>query len=323
MYRDRQSGSAASAETLSTDENSQGFDRDPQETGGFLIAEENPVTHIHGEVKIPGVDMPVEYKGSMPAQPTSRLLNLVVPGFGGIKGSYDRFADSMAANEGIFTVRFEPARSSSKRSDPQQVHADTIAAITQDLPNNEELAAAPNGLNIDFSSFTADLHSMGGIAGTKHALKYPEEMQALVYLNSVGLGKCTIPAEYLINLLPCAAREMLPAFVNGDFRDFRDIKTAMRIGRHLFSNVGHTVGEIITCHTAVLSEDIEKLGKLGVKRAVICGAKDNLVPANPSVEAVGDLVDHCEVVPELDHFGPQKQPAMTAALIGGIIRKYS
>lgn len=296
---------------------------DPQENGGLLFSDENQITHISGSVSVPGAEKPVEYSGSMPDQLHSRLTNIVVPGFGGVGGSYVRFADAMAAQEGVFTISFTPARSSQKLSDPQRVHSDTIAAITQNLPNNNELDNTQNGTDIDFSQVTTVLHSMGGIPGTRYALKNPGEVANAVYMNSVGLERSRLPGRYLMRIGPCAATEMLPAFINGDFKDFRNITTAWRMGKHLLGNMGQTGGEIITCHTSNLLENIVELGKLGVKRAMFYGGKDHLVPAEPSVKLAGHLVDYCLVAPELDHFGPQKKPEITAGYIGNILRELS
>lgn len=323
MYRDRHGGSAASAEKLPKGKNSQGFDLDPQETGGLLIPEDNPVTHIHGEVKVPGIDTPVKYTGSMPAQLRFKQANLDSPGFSGIEQFYIEHADAKAANHGIFTITFSHARSALKSTNPQQVHADTIGAIVQDLPNNEELSDAPNFETLDFGEFTASPHSMSSIPVTIYALAHPDELGTIIYLNPVGFETDGRVAKYVGRIGPCALQEILPGFVKNEFKGHRNLMTAMKVGKHLFGNVIHTAGEIITCHTADLREDVVMLGELGVKRAILLGEKDGLVPAQPSFEGAGHLVDHCKIIEGIDHFGPQKQPSEIAALEGAILHQFS
>lgn len=290
----------------------------PQETGEFSYTEDQAeITHIRGEVTIPGVDKPIEYVGSMPDNLSTDVLNLVVPGFGGIKRSYKSFADIMAAQEEIFTVSFAPARSGPSILDPQLVHEDTIKAITQGIASNKEL----EGSGIDFGHFTASLHSMGAIAGTRHAKSYPSEVASMIYVNPVGFEPSGAYAKYIRRIGPCAVKEIIPGFLKREFKDHQNLMTGINMGKHLLGNVIQTGGEIYSCHTADLRRDVTRLRAMGLGLGVILGGKDGLVSSEASASEVKYLVDHCEIVPELDHFGPQKQPDKVATYVGSMIRQ--
>jgi len=320
MFRG-ESGGSASHEVLSHAVNQEAFDQDPQETECFLVPESQEVITFEGQVKIPSTDCGVNYSGTMPMELSDTHMNIVVPGFGGIKKAYQSFERHMASDEGLFTISYVPARSSSNKLDPQQVHEDTIGAITQDIADSGVLDDLPNGTVVDLSEFSATLHSMGAIAGTRYALNKPDELVKLGYLNPVGFEENGPFAKYLKRIGPCAAIEILPGFVKGDFVDHRSLTAGLKMGKHLLGNVVHTVGEVVTCHTSDLRRDVLRLDKMGVSSGIILGGKDRLVPAKASFKGASHLVDHCEIIEDLDHFGPQKRPRETAKIIAAMLAK--
>lgn len=322
MYSGESGGSAASIESLPNTGNPETFDQDPQKSGGFLVDENQGIVSFERKVQVPGTSKPVEYSGSMPIEELkSRFIHLAVPGFGGIKGSYKRFQRSMAAQEKMFTLSFASARSSSNKLDPQQVHEDTIGAIAQDVADSGILENLPNGNIINLSELNGILHSMAAEAGTRRALNYPSEIRNLIYANPIGLEENGEFARYLRRIGPCALTEILPGFVKGEFKDHRSLLTGFSMGKHLFGNIVHTAGEIVTCHTSDLRRDVLRLGRMGVGTAVILGGRDRLVPAQASFDGAAHHVDHCEIIEELDHFGPQKQPGLTAHHAGRMLAK--
>lgn len=319
MYSGQPGGSAASIESLPNTGTYEAFDQDPQKSEGFLIDENQGIVSFERKVQVPGTSKPVEYSGSMPFDLGSEFMSLVVPGFGGIKGSYKRFQRSMAGKEKIFTLSFAPARSSSNKLDPQQVHEDTIGAIAQDVADSGILEDLPNGNIINLSEFNGILHSMAAEAGTRRALNYPSEIRNLILKNPIGLEENGEFAKYLRRIGPCALTEILPGLMKGEFKDHRSLIAGFNMGKHLFGNVVHTAGEIVTCHTSDLRRDVSRLGAMGVGTAVILGGRDRLVPAQASFDGASHLVDHCEIVDELDHFGPQKQPGLAAHHAGRML----
>lgn len=322
VYSGQPSGSAASIESLPNAGTHEAFDRDPQKSEGFLIDENQGIVSFERKVQVPGTSKPVEYSGSMPIEELeSRLIHLAVPGFGGIKGSYKSLQRSMAGQEKKFTLSFAPARSSSNKLDPQQVHEDTIGAIAQDVADSGILEDLPNGNIINLSELNGILHSMAAEAGTRRALNYPSEIRNLLFVNPIGLEDSREFARYLRRIGPCALTEILPGFVKGEFKDHRSLLTGFNMGKHLFGNIVHTAGEIVTCHTSDLRRDLSRLGAMGVGTAVILGGRDRLVPAKASFDGAAHHVDHCEIIEDLDHFGPQKQPEQTAHHIGRILAK--
>lgn len=321
MFRG-ETGGSASIEALPQAANPEAFDRDPQKSEGFLIDENQGIVSFERKVEVPGASKPVEYSGSMPIEElNSRFMHLAVPGFGGIKGSYKSFQRSMAGQEKVFTLSFAQARSSSNKLDPQQVHEDTIGAIAQDVADSGILDDLPNGNIINLSELNGILHSMAAEAGTRRALSYPSEIRNLVYANPIGLEDSREFARYLRRIGPCALTEILPGFVKGEFKDHRSLLTGFNMGKHLFGNIVHTAGEIVTCHTSDLRRDVLRLGNMGVGTAVLLGGRDRLVSAQASFDGAAHYVGHCEIVEELDHFGPQKQPEQTAHHVGRILSK--
>lgn len=295
---------------------------DPQISEGLLIDEGPPAfTLAHGQVKLTGIDKPVSYTASVPANLELELAHILVPGFGGFKRPYRAIRDTMSSQENILTISYDPSRQSVNPEDPQQIHADTVSAIAQDLPNNKMLAEVLDGRTINLSLIALILHSMGSIAGTRHALSHPGETALLTYLESIGMED---PKSWrFIRRLPSSVpRELVPGLVMGGIDGFSNVKAPLRVANYFLSNLGQTKGEITSCHEADLRPSVIELGVLGVKRAMLYGGKDRLVPAELAIEGAGHLVDHCEVAPELDHFGPQKKPRETAAYIGNISRKF-
>ncbi|MBI5357942.1 hypothetical protein HZB74_03805 [Candidatus Saccharibacteria bacterium] len=320
MFRG-ESGGSATPEALSQTANQEAFDQDPQETEGFLVSESQEIVSFKRKVEVPGSSKPVEYSGSMPVDLNSNFIHIVVPGFGGIKGSYRSFEQSMASREGRFTISFAPARSSSQKLDPQQIHEDSIGAIAQDVADSGVLNELPNGDKINLSEFNGILHSMAAAAGTRRASNYPSEVRSLTFLNPIGFEENPDFARYIKRIGPCTLAEILPGILKGEFKDHRNLLTGINMGKHLFGNVIQTVGEIVTCHTSDLRQDVFRLGKMGVGTAVLLGGSDRLVRAKPSFDGITHYVDHCEIIEDTGHFGPQKQPEETANNVGRVLAK--
>lgn len=125
----------------------------------------NGFTLAHGAVDVPGAYDPVRYTVSVSHTPSSPVMRMIVPGFGGMKRSSRELRDALAEQEGLTTISLEPPRNGGLVHDvldPQRVHVDALAAILQDLPNNEQLDEARNGYSLNFGQVILLPHSMGG-----------------------------------------------------------------------------------------------------------------------------------------------------------------
>lgn len=276
---------------------------------------EKGFSFVDGNVTLPGTTDRYAYGVRIPHVLRSNVANLVVGGFSGTTGAYEGFADALASQEGEIVITSEVPRSSTDRTDPQKPHVDMIAAIKEDLADNPGLSDAKNGELVDLDRINLILHSMAAISGTRHAANYPGEVGTVTYVNPVGLETPDTSFRFLKRIPSCFRREILPGLAGGGLGKFATPQAAIRMYRHWFSDLVQTAGEIHSCHTEDVRPGLVWLGGHGVRRIVLNGAKDTLVPAKHSDTSSSGLFDAAFTAPDLDHFGPQKKPRKTARYI--------
>lgn len=282
--------------------------------GDFVLA--------HGTVEVPGAGDPVKYTVSVPEKLDSPVVHVIVPGFGGVKRSSRGLRNALASLENLVAISFEPARGGGIVRDllnAQKVHADTLSAILQDLPDNEELQETPNGHELDLSQAVLLPHSMGSLSATERARLYPDETQSVIYMGSVGLGP-KVMLGFIPRLLMSSSQDVAGKYAQGKLVPGANrLDLAYRAARYYLLNPRRTVGEIGSCFTADIRKPVRLLDILGVNTAALYFDADRLVPTDKSTIAqVEEMVQICEVMEGYGHLAPQRHPFEVAARLGSI-----
>lgn len=251
------------------------------------------------------------------------MVRVIVPGFGGVKRLSRELRDDLAGQENSAALSYEPARHGGYARDlldSQKLHFDTLTAILQDLPDNEQLLDTPNGDKLDFKRVVLLPQSMGGLAATKRALKYPDETEQVIYMGSIGLEEPRVMFGFVGRLLESTGRDTASKFVHGKLiPDASRLKTAYQVGSYYLRNPVRTAGEIGSCFAADIRRPVQLLPDLGVKTGALYFGEDKLVPPTLEVmEAASHIVQICELIEDFGHLAPQRQSAETAATLGDI-----
>lgn len=278
----------------------------------------------HGSVAVKYAHDPVKYTITIPTDVVHPTAHLIVPGFGGFKRSSRGLRNAFSLHQSTAAISFEPPRIGNRLHDlfdSQRLHTDTIDAILNDLPNNVQLRDTANGNKLDLGSVVLDAHSMGGLSATRYAMAHPDNVKLLTYLEAVGLEDPRL-MRFLPRLLPTILKDIGPSLRDGEFDEDGNNPRILLNALHYYArNPVRTIGEMGSCVSADIREQVVALGMLGVKRAMLYGGSDALIPAEPSVTSSGRLVDHCEVMREVGHAGPQTQATRVSARLAGISRK--
>lgn len=290
---------------------------------GFLDSDAASYVLAHGSVEVPGAGKPINYTASVPLELASPLVHMIIPGFGGIKRSSRGLRNAMAEQEGRLTVSYEPARGGGTLRDiflPQRVHADTVEAILQDLPNNTELQDAPHFKKLDMGRAVLAPHSMGSLPATEHARTHPEQTESVIYMGSIGLEGGSVGLGFIPRLAGSTSGDVAGKYVQGKLVPGANrLHLARRTAHYYLSNLKRTGGEIITCLTADIEKTVRLFEVLGVKTGALYFGRDRLVPADEeTVEATVDMVHVCEIMEGYGHLAPQRHPYDVAARLGSM-----
>jgi pimeloyl-ACP methyl ester carboxylesterase len=233
---------------------------------------------------------------------------MIVPGFGGFKRSSRKIRNALAQNEEFAAVSYEPSRHGGIRNDllaAQKVHIDTVNVIIQDLADNQQLQDIPASHDIDYDRVVLVPHSMGGLPAVEHAYRHPEDVSRIILMATVG-SEAAVKLGFVPRLGFSVKNELVPSAARGKFGGIKDGGIMLsRAVKYYGSNPVRTVGEIASCMLADQREKIEALGELGVKTALYLLGSDELIPAERSASAAGDLVDYVEIAEGLNHLAPQ------------------
>lgn len=276
----------------------------------------------HGAVEVPGAPAPVKYTVSAPENLASTVMHVIVPGFGGVKRSSRGLRNALAEQENLLSLSFDPARGGGWLQDvldAQRVHADTLGAILQDLPDNKELKDIPNADKIDFGQAVLLPHSMGSLAATEHARLHPNEAKAVTYMGSIGL-EGSVGLDFIPRLAKSTSHDVAGKYVQGKLvPGGHRLHLAYRTAQYYLLNPRRTLGEIADCLTADIQKPVRLLDVLGVKTAALYFGADRLVPVTPhSIHKAKQMVDLCEVMQGYGHLAPQRHPYEVAARLGSI-----
>jgi pimeloyl-ACP methyl ester carboxylesterase len=325
---DSESGSLASVTELFPSQIEEGFSNEgfPPEADSSAAtitakppqAKPDILYNAHGQILSPGGHGDV-INYTLTSSGAGSLIHLIDPGLGGFKSTSRRLGNNLA-EEGCLSVRFGPGRKGDAWDDvfdPQKLHAETLAAIADDLPNNEQLKDIPGYDKIDFSKLAIVAHSMAGLSATRYALKHPDDVALIHYIETVGMEEAAVQLGFISRLRPTILEAILPAIID---QSESSVMFGLRALSYYFRNPKRSIGEAASCMRAKITDDVIALGHLGVKRSLILGGKDKLIPAKPSFEGAGHLVDYCEVIASIGHFGPQEQPELVAERVAFITR---
>lgn len=274
-----------------------------------------PIEHQHGAIEVVGAKDPIPYTLALPSASQSELITLIVPGYGAFKRTSRGLRDSLAAQEGIATVSYDPARIHGRRRgslrdlfDPQALHLNTLEAIVDDLK-------VPDGRLVLLA------HSMGSLAASDFAARYPDKLAGVVYLGPVGMGSPG-PVSMARRGVQELGTDVLPAIAAGRFGYSPAV--GKRAIRYFANNPLRTVGEAISCgQPKIVQRRIEYAARLGVRQAVVAFEHDRFFPPDEISQAVSHLVDSVTELKESQHLAPQREPQRVARLAGQLIRSFA
>lgn len=279
---------------------------------------------VHGQAIVPGAKQPVPYSVALPYELQSDTLGIIVPGFGAIKRTSRGLRDAFA-NEGVATVSYDPARVHSSARDlprhllnPQELHYETLGAIESHIRHNIAMATNPTGKTIIDSKVTLIAHSMGGLPAPEFAIDNHEIMDGVMYIGAIGLEE-PLGLKLIYRSKDLAVRDVGPGIIKGRYGHSPSM--AKRSLNYFVRNPLRTAAEIVSCTRADRRPQVQKLAQLGVYQAVFCPEDDAFFYPEDSYAAVGDVVDHFEVIENCNHTGPQTKPEHVARVVGRVILK--
>lgn len=278
----------------------------------------NPTQTITGSVKVDNSE--IRWGIKIPDQVTYNGVAQFVPGFMGIYGSSEPFAEALG-NEGIVTMWWSPGRRCStswieRFRDPQDFHARTIDAVAEDARNRLDIASLrPNGERIDFDQRILVPQSMGGLATAEVAAERSSSVDMVVEL--VTCGYTQLDLWRMIRAMPRGAprgvrHELVPSLLD---------KNLGLTKENLRDTVGYlprprTIAEVISCITNTTIENVATARDNGVYYAHIDCEYDIIVPVNP---AIAEHVDRYDVLANAGHLVHLKDPRKTAQKVFEVI----
>ncbi|MEK7602872.1 MAG: hypothetical protein AAB459_01330 [Patescibacteria group bacterium] len=281
-----------------------------------------PPTVFHDQVAVGRHQVDVSLAVPHPSKRKYNGWALIEPGFGGFMASSEKLMLTMAAM-GVATACYEPVRSDHENLlfsliKPQAIHTDTVAAISDNLPNNNRLISeVPEIKAIDLRRLAHLPHSMGGHPAKEFAENSPNKTDMVVGMAIVGMGSPTIPQ--LMRNLPAGLprgifMDLLPGIYNGSLD--LNIKNAIKVGRYFAQNPFRTAGEAISCLTADFRPAFRALGSTGIHTAFVGFGNDSLINPNP---AISEEVDVFTVIPNTGHMAPQVRPHLVADTVVSVM----
>lgn len=284
------------------------------------VADLLPTQKFHGSVRVPGMREDIGWTLEVPEDYVAyEGLVLLIPGLGCIK-RYSRGERHANAVAGEPTISYEPPRLSTNTAE-DILHADKLQGRAADavLSNVQllfkGLPVVPNADHIDPHRVTLSSHSMGGYAATNVGLWRSGEIDAAIYKAAAGFGSPSWRALHQLKLGRTVGEII-------DYLDSEQVEVTPRnIWRsvHYFArNPGRTLGEVVTCLTRDITEEVVALGEEDVPTAYLGFEHDGLVPVQPVEPTIRKVVDIFELMPGMGHLAPQRYPVETAAAVRGL-----
>lgn len=194
----------------------------PRENEGVLLESvTNPTRLFHGRI-IAGGDA-VDWTLEVPDDLAYDGLVHVIPGYGGIKRS-SRQPRHAAVQQGYAALSYEPARHDKggwwqAALNPQDLHAQTLQAISGDLRTQAPALSRQLPQELDLDKKLLWPHSMGGLAAVKFAKSEPGSIDMIAHTATVGFGHPTVwelATDVPRGILGSARHELLRMARNGD-----------------------------------------------------------------------------------------------------------
>lgn len=290
----------------------------PHGSEGFFepVEQEHDPQLFHaavGEVTVHGATC--RYKITVPTELNNREITAYLNGLGAFKKTM-RGIRNETSSQGDAALTMEPIRRSKRGkkadiTDATSLHVDTMEAVFNDLPNNEQLKDIPNGDKLSFSKVNLAPHSYGNDQAVKYALRHPAEVSNIILIKPVGMEDPR-RLRFISRLPGFLTQELLP-FIKDSGPDF-SIWDAWLAAEHAFGNPVLSIGEIYKCMTVDNRCHIPTLRAHKIGMAILTGARDNLIPAGPIEDFATQLVDYYEKL-DTDHLGPQREPKKIAAAV--------
>lgn len=287
------------------------------------VAELLPTQKFHGAIRVPGLHEDIAWTLEVPEEGLAyEGLVLLVPGLGCVKrhSRGERHANAVA---GEATISYAPPRLSGSPVEDilhsHKLHAQTASAVLSDAQRLfKGISPVPGARRIDPHRVTLSPHSMGGYAATSVGLRRPGEIDTVVYKAAAGFG--TPGWRTLHRLKPLRTAGEIASYANSDEVDF----TVQNVWRSLYyfgRSPLRSYGEILTCLSRDMTEEVVALGAEGIPTAYLAFEKDGLVPVKPVEPIARKVVDIFEVLPGHGHLAPQRYPVETAAAVRSLRRR--
>ena len=281
-----------------------------------LLPNDETTQKFHGHVQVAGSKETIDWTLEVPLENLSyEGLVMELPGLGCIK-RHSRAERHANARAGEATISYAPARVSGNTKEDifasHKLHAKSADAVLTDvqkrLKNDSEI---PGRRLIDPHRVTLSPHSMGGYPATTIGLWRASEIEAVIYKAAAGFGT---PSWRALQQLKLGHTLVEIADYIGSDESKLSTPDMWKSGRYFSRNIPRTLGEVATCLTRDISEDIAALHDEGVKLAYMGFAEDGLVPVKSVRPVAEPLVDSFIVLAGFGHLAPQRYPEMTASV---------
>lgn len=281
-----------------------------------------PIYRAEGYATVPGSRDKAHWTVSMPSTVAARRLTVGVGGYGGIELIHNVFRDASAAENDMPMVTFDPLRHGEGAfRDPQRIHADTIAAVIEDVLLSEAVLDLPGGNLLDCNQVNLAVHSMSGISGMRRARQHPEEIHSVNLVEAVGAQPRVGVAGFVRRVPGSLRKEIVPALLSKEFHHNASTKeVAKDLFEYFFSVMA--AGEILSCGAADIADDLEQARAEGVHVSMLYGENDTLIPALPAIRALGNRVNYWEIA-DMNHLAPQEKGRFVARRVAAIINDIS
>lgn len=282
-------------------------------SGDFLIQkiEGDPTIYVaHGKVAVFGAEVGYSVATTEACERGSGIT-IIGNGFSAFDGTSNGLRNA-GASAGETTVAFAPLRHDHANPwrnllNPQVGQVEAMAAIIEDLQNSDLLNALPHGDKLDLEQITLELHSMAGISGTDFAELNPGVVKKIRFLAAAGFGSPNF-AELARNLTPkglnSLMRDGIPLLAQKDFAPLH--KAIIGLAKH-HRRPDRTIGEIISCFRADISE---RVANLGADTLYLDFEEDTVIPPNPDKARA---VDGYALMHGVGHCAPQHSPRAVIA----------
>lgn len=272
--------------------------------GELAVAETQSTYKVHGSVRVNGVKEPVPWTGEFPTEVlTYDGMTELIPGWGGIKRSSrdERHANAVLGRP---TVSFDPARVTGSiidnLTDSQAKHAETAERVLLGFRDRIRTdRGIPLRSQIDSDKAVLSVHSMGGHAGTDVGLLYPGFIESVIYKGSVGFGKLAVNEVNVLEFFQEVAKYASSGRIEPSLHHL------YRIARYYCRKPSRTAGEALTCLTTDRTEDVLRLGQMGVSTAYLAFEKDPLVSAKRAEVRTKGIVNLFAIMGGVGHLAPQ------------------